>query len=93
MQEYNKKEKRELLYLINKIQRFEFNHIRKWKIKPSNEEIASNLNISIEKIAEVKEFINYLNKEDEELKLKSKCHTKEDVLEAKKIRNLKYNNI
>ena len=29
MQEYNKKEKRELLYLINKIQRFEFNHIRK----------------------------------------------------------------
>ena len=38
-------------------------------------------------------LINYLNKEDEELNLKSKCHTKEDVLEAKRIRNHKYNKI
>jgi len=55
----------------------------------SNEEIASILNISINKITEVNDFITFLNKEDEEFKLKSKWHTKEDIIEAKTIRNKK----
>lgn len=86
MKEYTKEERKEIIELINKIQRAEFNFKKENERTPSNEEIASIVNLPIEKIIELKEIINELNTEDKELELDSKKHTKEDIIKARERR-------
>ena len=89
MKEYTKEEKIKLIDKINKIQRLEFNYKKENGKNHTNEEISYILNISIDNIIEIKEFIKNLNEEDKKLALNSNHHTKKDIIKAREIRKNK----
>lgn len=89
MKEYTKEEKKELIDKINKIQRVEFNFKKEKGRNPTNEEISSILNLSLDNIIEIKEFVYYLKEEDKKLDINPKHHTKEDIIAAREIRKNK----
>lgn len=92
MRKYSKEESKELVNIINKIQRATFKYKRENGREPSIDEIAKIANESLEKIIEVKEVLKELEKQDEEINQEYKIikkHTKEDIENARKIRKSK----
>ena len=93
MKKYSKEELIEIVNRINKIQRFIFKFKKNNRREPTNEDIANILEEPIEKILEVKEILEEIERQDNELEhvlgLKTNKHTKEDIIKAREIRKAK----
>ncbi|MBR2290102.1 MAG: hypothetical protein IJ867_05860 [Clostridia bacterium] len=89
MKEYNKEESIEMVNRINKMQRAIFKFKSENGREPSNDELASILEETLDRIIEIKDLLAELEKEDEKNKLVPTYHTKEDIEEAREIRKNK----
>ena len=85
MREYSKEESVEIINRINKMQRIVFKYRKENGREPTDEEIASLLNESIERISELKAILKELEEQDKafELEYKTTSHNKEDIEKAK----------
>ncbi len=88
MREYSKEESVEIINRINKMQRIVFKYRKENGREPTDEEIASLLNESIERISELKAILKELEEQDKafELEYKTTSHNKEDIEKAREIR-------
>ena len=88
MREYSKEESGEIINRINKMQRIVFKYRKENGREPTDEEIASLLNESIERISELKAILKELEEQDKafELEYKTTSHNKEDIEKAREIR-------
>lgn len=88
MREYSKEESVEIINRINKMQRIVFKYRKENGREPTDEEIASLLNESIERISELKAILKELEEQDKafELEYRAKPHNREDIENARKIR-------
>ena len=88
MKEYSKEESVEIINRINKMQRIVFKYRKENGREPTDEEIASLLNESIERISELKAILKELEEQDKafELEYKTTSHNKEDIEKAREIR-------
>ena len=88
MREYSKEESVEIINRINKMQRIVFKYRKENGREPTDEEIASLLNESIERISELKAILKELEEQDKafELEYKTNPHTKKDIKKAREIR-------
>lgn len=88
MREYSKEESVEIINRINKMQRIVFKYRKENGREPTDEEIASILNESIERISELKATLKELEEQDKafELEYKTTSHNKEDIEKAREIR-------
>ncbi len=88
MREYSKEESVEIINRINKMQRIVFKYRKENGREPTDEEIASLLNESIERISELKAILKELEEQDKafELEYKTTSHNKDDIEKAREIR-------
>lgn len=88
MKDYSKEESVEIINRINKMQRIVFKYRKEKEREPTDEEIASLLNESIERISELKAILKELEEQDKafELEYRAKPHNREDIENARKIR-------
>ena len=88
MREYSKEESVEIINRINKMQRIVFKYRKENGREPTDEEIASLLNESIERISELKAILKELEEQDKafELEYKTTSHNKEDIEKAREIK-------
>ncbi len=88
MREYSKEESVEIINRINKMQRIVFKYRKENGREPTDEEIASLLNESIERISELKAILKEFEEQDKafELEYKTTSHNKEDIEKAREIR-------
>ena len=88
MREYSKEESVEIINRINKMQRIVFKYKKENGREPTDEEIASLLKESIERISELKAILKELEEQDKafELEYRAKPHNREDIENARKIR-------
>lgn len=88
MKDYSKEESVEIINRINKMQRIVFKYRKENGREPTDEEIASLLNESIERISELKAILKELEEQDKafELEYKTTSHNKEDIEKAREIR-------
>lgn len=88
MKDYSKEESVEIINRINKMQRIVFKYRKENGREPTDEEIASLLNESIERISELKAILKELEEQDKafELEYRAKPHNREDIENARKIR-------
>lgn len=88
MREYSKEESVEIINRINKMQRIVFKYRKENGREPTDEEIASLLNESIERISELKAILKELEEQDKafELEYRAKPHNREDIENAREIR-------
>lgn len=91
MKKYTKKELVEIIERINKMQRTIFKYKKEYGREPTLDEISSILQEPIERIYEINQVLKELEEQDkqfeEELRLKKKNHSKDDILNARKKRN------
>ena len=94
MKEYSAIEKILMVKSINEIQRTIFKFKKENGYEPSNEEISKILNIPIEKIIEIKEFVKSLDGElDELLQKEHKFYNYSSSNEIKITNQEEYNNL
>lgn len=88
MKKYSKEESIEIINRINKMQRTIHKFKNEHEREPTDEEIATLLNESVERIYEIKEILINLEEQEKafELEYKTKSHNKEDIKKAREIR-------
>ena len=89
MKEYSKEEKVEIIKLINAMQKFKRKYVLENNKVPTSDDIIQGINITKEKFDEINFVLYEIEKQDEEYKLESTHHTKEDIKKKREIRKRK----
>lgn len=89
MKEYSKEEREEIIKIINEIQKFKRKYLMDNNRVPTSDDIIKGINITKEKLDEINSVLAEIEKMDEEYKLESTHHTREDIQKAREIRKRK----